>query len=197
MVDPLPLPPYKVVLLGELLVGKTSLVNRFTTNEFDPHVSNTIGAAFISRQYTSLGLGRLVELQIWDTAGQERYRLLTPMYYRNAKCALICVDLSLPQELLELARYWLDQLKLHDQCRIKLVGTKLDVAVADDTSVQEFADASELKLYPTSSKTGDGIDAVFDAVVDEIDPQFFSDWDARKQLDVSQSTATPTTSRCC
>lgn len=177
-------------------MGKTLLVNRFTTNEFDPHVSNTIGAAFISRQFTSLTLHRLVELQIWDTAGQERYRLLTPMYYRNAKCALICVDLSLPQDLLDLAGYWLEQLKLHDQCRVKLVGTKLDVAVADDTSVAEFAEKNNLKLYHTSSKTGDGIESVFDDVVDEIDPEFFSEWDSRKSLDVT-TTPNPTASRCC
>ena len=84
-------PPYKIVILGDWSVGKTSLVHRFTTNKFDEHTANAIGAAFITKEHHSNNNPeKKVKFEIWDTAGQERYRSLTPMYYRNAKTALVC-----------------------------------------------------------------------------------------------------------
>ena len=70
-------PSYKVVVLGESSVGKTSLVHRFTSNRFDTRTSNTIGAAFTTKVYSTPDKpDRKINLEIWDTAGQERYRSL-------------------------------------------------------------------------------------------------------------------------
>ena len=65
-------PSVKLVLLGDSSVGKTLLAHRFSTDKFDPHTANTIGAAYITKDFTSKD--RSVKFEIWDTAGQERYR---------------------------------------------------------------------------------------------------------------------------
>lgn len=125
-----------MVLLGDSSVGKTSLVHRFTSGSFNPHSANTIGAAFISKEYTHKN--RTVKFEIWDTAGQERYKSLTPMYYRNALVALVCFDLSLPESSFERAKYWIDQLLTMgpSDIRIFVVGNKLDMIRNAEANVE-------------------------------------------------------------
>ena len=120
------MPTLKLVLLGDSSVGKSSLVNRFALDSFDAHLPNTIGAAFISKEHTSNG--RTAKFEIWDTAGQERYQSLTPMYYRNAKVALVCFDLS-AKTLFSRAKFWAGQLRVlgPQDILVFVVGTKNDL----------------------------------------------------------------------
>lgn len=96
---------YKLVLLGESAVGKSSLVLRFVKNSFSEHQESTIGgilypliiqficlAAFLTQ--TLQCEGDTLKFEIWDTAGQERYNSLAPMYYRGAHAALVVYDVS-------------------------------------------------------------------------------------------------------
>ena len=83
---------YKLVLLGESAVGKSSLVLRFCRNTFSSNLESTIGAAFLT-QTISLSQD-LMKFEIWDTAGQERYHSLAPMYYRGAHAAVVVYDLT-------------------------------------------------------------------------------------------------------
>ncbi|CAI5757900.1 unnamed protein product [Candida verbasci] len=188
----LPPPTYKVVVLGESSVGKSSIVKRFTNNTFDIHTSNTIGAAFITKEYISKSNpNRSIKYEIWDTAGQERYRSLTPMYYRNSKVVLICFDLNNFEYTLNTAKYWLQQLKLNrnnddnDRIEIRLIGTKLDLIddknLEIDKKINEFIKDEELednqynikKFHKTSSKDNVGINELFDDILDDIDEEFF------------------------
>lgn len=74
---------FKLVLLGEAAVGKSSLVLRFVKGHFTEFQESTIGAAFMTQ---TLALDdTTVKFEIWDTAGQERYHSLAPMYYRGAQ----------------------------------------------------------------------------------------------------------------
>ncbi|KAL8819434.1 MAG: hypothetical protein Q9223_002117 [Gallowayella weberi] len=84
---------FKLVLLGESAVGKSSLVLRFVKDQFDDYRESTIGAAFLT-QTISLDDTTTVKFEIWDTAGQERYKSLAPMYYRNANCAVVVYDIT-------------------------------------------------------------------------------------------------------
>ncbi|KAL8934900.1 MAG: hypothetical protein Q9216_005673, partial [Gyalolechia sp. 2 TL-2023] len=84
---------FKLVLLGESAVGKSSLVLRFVKDQFDDYRESTIGAAFLT-QTISLDDSTTVKFEIWDTAGQERYKSLAPMYYRNANCAVVVYDIT-------------------------------------------------------------------------------------------------------
>lgn len=158
-------------------MGKTSLVHRFTADSFDPHLTNTIGAAFISKEYKSPNApaSRTIKFEIWDTAGQERYKSLTPMYYRNAKTALVCFDRSSPESF-ERAKYWVDQLAVLGPAdiNIKVVGNKSDLAKDDiDVQITEFCLERSLAIFSTSARLGDGVAELFAKIADEIDQDFF------------------------
>ncbi|THU74734.1 hypothetical protein C4D60_Mb04t36530 [Musa balbisiana] len=81
----------KLVLLGDMGTGKSSLVLRFVKGQFLEFQESTIGAAFFSQ--TLAVSDATVKLEIWDTAGQERYHSLAPMYYRGAAAAIIVYDI--------------------------------------------------------------------------------------------------------
>ena len=84
----------KLVLLGPPDAGKSSIAIRYTKGLFRDSSAPTIGASFFQK---GLQLhGAKIRLSIWDTAGQERFRAMGPMYYRNAKAAVIVVDISNP-----------------------------------------------------------------------------------------------------
>ena len=98
----------KIVLLGETGVGKTSIVNVVHGGEFIPEQTSTIGACF---QIHKIKIGdQLVNLHLWDTAGRERFRALTPMYYRDAQCALLVYAIN-NSESFETIRQWYGGLK--------------------------------------------------------------------------------------
>lgn len=162
--------PYKVVLLGDSSVGKTSLVYRFTSDAFNPHLANTIGAAFISKEYTHNE--RTVKFEIWDTAGQERYKSLTPMYYRNALVALVCFDLTAPETSFERCQYWIEQLLTlgSEDILIRVVGNKADLVnnSLDLLLIEEYCSEKRLTLTRASAKLGAGVRELFDSVVDAI-----------------------------
>ena len=80
------------VVPGEAAVGKSSLVLRFTSNEFQENKEPTIGAAFLA-QKCEVG-DRTIKFEVWDTAGQERFHSLAPMYYRNAQAAIVVYDIT-------------------------------------------------------------------------------------------------------
>lgn len=208
-------PPYKIVLLGDSSVGKTSLVHRFTTNRFDTHTPNTIGAAFITNEFSPHeNHERKVKLEIWDTAGQERYRSLTPMYYRNARVALVCFDLSKFESTFNTAKYWIQQLELNnssdsrEKIEIRLVGTKRDlVSTIDDATKDQVnklitEQSNVVKFHETSSKEGTGIESLFEAIVTNIEETFFTQYyeqnrDTSDQIGNMLRTRQTSNSYCC
>lgn len=199
---------YKIVLLGDSSVGKTSLVHRFANNTFNQNTSNTIGAAFITKNVPlSSGPDRHVKLEIWDTAGQERYRSLTPMYYRSARTALICFDLSDIASSFERVRYWVEQMELNasdsTDKRVIIVGNKNDMYDGNNPGeldeIEAYCTDHSLELLRTSAKDGDGVDKLFTFIVDNIDKSFFKD-DAHENSNRTQRIVLSNSSRhnkCC
>ncbi|CAL4155149.1 unnamed protein product, partial [Meganyctiphanes norvegica] len=82
----------KVVMLGNTACGKTSLVERYIYKRFNNNYQATIGAAFGARKVSLEG--RQLCLGVWDTAGSERYQAMSRIYYRDAKAAIICYDIT-------------------------------------------------------------------------------------------------------
>ena len=161
-------PEYKVIIVGDSSVGKSSIVNRYHRNSFCSEYQSTVGASFVTRTIQTQS-GK-VNINIWDTAGQEKYRSLVPMYSRNASSAIIVFDLSLPNGF-ESVKDWYSSVKtsVPEECKIVVACNKSDLPIAIETD-KAFAWVNENKLQMTfvSAKTGDGIEQLFQAVVEMI-----------------------------
>ncbi|KAH8118546.1 P-loop containing nucleoside triphosphate hydrolase protein [Phellopilus nigrolimitatus] len=117
----------KIVVMGNTGVGKTSLLQRYTQNKFDPkNTTSTTGAFFVTKKVYVDGLK--VRLQLWDTAGQERFRSMAPMYYRGANAALLLYDIT-NSATFDDVRGWLEELKKNcsSDLIIYIVGSKADL----------------------------------------------------------------------
>lgn len=99
---------FKIVLIGDSAVGKSTLLARFARDEFYPNSKSTIGVEFQSQKMEING--KEVKAQIWDTAGQERFRAVTSAYYRGAVGALLVYDVSRRQTFDSIGR-WLNELQ--------------------------------------------------------------------------------------
>ncbi|XP_030314891.1 ras-related protein Rab-24 [Calypte anna] len=163
----------KVVLLGQEGVGKSSLVERCAHGRFRPGpYQNTIGAAFVAKVLT-VG-DQTVTLGIWDTAGSERYEAMSRIYYRGARAAVVCYDLT-DSSSFQRAKFWVNELQnCEEGCRIYLCGTKSDLLEEDRRKrgvdfhdVQDYADEIKAELFETSSKTGQSVDELFQKVAED------------------------------
>jgi len=137
----------KLVLLGEAAVGKSSVVLRFVSNEFQPNKEPTIGAAFLTQKCRLED--RILRYEIWDTAGQERFHSLAPMYYRNAQAAVVVYDVTKASSL-EKAKSWVKELQrqANPNIVIALAGNKVDLVQSlapspSSSSSPEFEDEAD------------------------------------------------------
>jgi Ras-related protein Rab-6A len=117
---------YKIVFLGDLGVGKTSIINQFINNTFDATHQPTIGIDFLSK--TVYLDDRTIRLQLWDTAGQERFRALIPSYIRDCSAAVIIYDVTSVDSFGNLDK-WIDDVRKErgPDANIIMVGNKTDL----------------------------------------------------------------------
>lgn len=146
---------FKLVLLGESAVGKSSLVLRFVKCQFHEFQESTIGAAF--RTQTVCLDDTTVKFEIWDTAGQERYHSLAPMYYRGAQAAIVVYDVT-NADTFARAKNWVKELfrQASPNIIIALAGNKADLAKKRQVQfedAQAYADDNGLLFMETSAKT--------------------------------------------
>jgi Ras-related protein Rab-1A len=155
---------FKLLIIGDSGVGKSSLMQRFADDAFQESYIATIGVDFKVRQI-DVGDGRQAKLQVWDTAGQERFRTITSSYYRGAQGIIIAYDVTdkdsfqnVKQWLVEIDRYAADGV-----CKL-LVATKTDLATKRQVTVaegRELAESFGLKIVETSAKRGVAVDQCF------------------------------------
>ncbi|KAF9950230.1 GTP-binding protein of the rab/ypt [Mortierella alpina] len=158
---------FKLVLLGESAVGKSSLVLRFVKDQFDDYRESTIGAAFLT-QTICLDDATTVKFEIWDTAGQERYKSLAPMYYRNANCAVVVYDITQVSSL-DKAKAWVKELQRQADPNIviALAGNKSDLSArraVETEEAQAYADEAGLLFFETSAKTATNVNELFTSI---------------------------------
>ncbi|XP_027772217.1 ras-related protein RABC1 isoform X2 [Solanum pennellii] len=117
---------FKLLLIGDSGVGKSSLLLSFTSDAFED-LSPTIGVDFKVKHVT-LG-GKKLKLAIWDTAGQERFRTLTSSYYRGAQGIIMVYDVTRRDTFTNLSDIWAKEIDLYStnqECIKMLVGNKVD-----------------------------------------------------------------------
>lgn len=156
----------KVVLLGESGVGKTSIINRFINDTFDPNSLTSLGASFISKPLHIIDKKKSLKLDIWDTAGQEKYRSLTKFFYKDAAIAILVYDITNQSSFTELSEYWTQQLMEcgSENLIIGIAGNKCDMVNEErvnESEVKELAMKIGATFQLTSAKTNIGIDTLF------------------------------------
>jgi small GTP-binding protein len=163
---------FKVLLLGDMGVGKSSLLMRLTDNTFSETHTSTVGVDFRSKNLKVDSQN--VNLQIWDTAGQERYRSITTAYYRGAHGVLLIFDITLRSSFQNLQKWLSDVHKhSHDKTQIILVGNKKDLAsmrCVTSEEAQSFAKELGLSYVELSAKSESAKDvqAVFEEIARKI-----------------------------
>lgn len=158
---------YKIIILGESYVGKTSIVQRYINDIFDDDLLATIGIDLM-RKTIQLNDDQ-VDLDIWDTAGQERFYSITKSYYRNAHGILLVFDLS-DEKTFTCIDQWLEGIKLEvsENVPIFLIGNKLDrIDNLNLELYQNRANRDNLTFFAVSAKSGQKIDEVFYKMAEE------------------------------
>uniref|UniRef100_A0A7R9V342 Uncharacterized protein n=1 Tax=Chlamydomonas euryale TaxID=1486919 RepID=A0A7R9V342_9CHLO len=151
----------KLVLLGEMGSGKSSLVLRYVKGQFFDYQASTVGAAFLTKTLPELN----VKFEIWDTAGQERYHSLAPMYYRGAAAAIIVYDITSVDSLTR-AKSWVKELQRQGNPNMimALAGNKADLEeqrAVPTEDAQAYATENGLHFLETSAKTAANVNDLF------------------------------------
>lgn len=155
----------KIVLIGEASTGKTSLVNRFIHDKFSSNSEATIGAIFINKTITVDD--QEIRLEIWDTGGSEKYRSLAPMYFRDARAAIIVFDITNKNSFTS-SIDWIEEFREKSQPSSIIVAAanKMDLEEKRQVSKEEATDFSFQNglefIKDTSALTGQGVRELFE-----------------------------------
>lgn len=164
----------KVLMVGDSGVGKTSLLLRYASNDFNESYITTIGIDFKTK-FLDVGDKR-VKLQIWDTAGQERFRTITTSYFRGAQGILLCYDV-VDRNSFNSIGSWLEQINNHadQQVVVIIVGNKcemVDEREVTEEQGQALADQHEYTFIECSARDNVNVVAAFEAIAHEIVEQW-------------------------
>lgn len=188
---------FKLVLIGDCSVGKSSILCRFSDSRFLPNYNPTIGVDFSSRiiEYTN---STKVKLLIWDTAGQERFRSITKNYYRDANAHLLVFDLS-DSGSFESLKYWIKEIKEYtDTPDIFLIGTKKDLTrdiLINSFLIKKFIEENNIiNYFEVSSKNNSNIDNMFHEIGSHLTNKKIKDTETNK---VNINSVPVVNNKCC
>nr|ABR27886.1 Ras-related small GTPase [Triatoma infestans] len=154
---------FKVVLLGEGCVGKTSVVLRYVEDKFNEKHLTTLQATFLNKKL-NIG-GKRINLAIWDTAGQERFHALGPIYYRMSNGAVLVYDIT-DEDSFQKVKNWVKELKkmLGSEICLTIAGNKIDLQKERNVPVEtaeNYAASVGAVHFHTSAKQNTGIEEMF------------------------------------
>ena len=152
---------YKVVLLGSVYVGKSSITRKLIYDRFDHHSSSTIGCCYFKKHI--IINNQDIILNIYDTAGSQRFNALLPMYTKNAHVILFIYDVT-SIESFNRVKVLLKECK--DEAILFLVGNKLDLInrVILYEEGKDYAEKNNMTFYECSAYNGEGIMEMFNDI---------------------------------
>lgn len=164
----MPLAELKIVMVGSVGVGKTSVACRYVKETFRDLLNSTIGASYLWRRDTVDG--QEVKLSIWDTCGMEAFHSLVPVYFRDSDGVVLVVDASSDAATsVAEATMWLEKVRRHApaSANVIVVANKSDHPGCSADVVRAasgFAVSNGLQFATVSAKTGEGVREAFCAV---------------------------------
>jgi Ras-related protein Rab-23 len=165
---------FKIAVVGDGGVGKTSLIKRYTKGSFESDYIKTIGAQF--SKYEKELEGDKIRLLFWDIAGQNELNFLRPSFFRDSNAVIIVYSL----EENELGRDSFNHISDWDQeieqycgdIPVVIFANKFDLLDSnnfDDSKIQNLINKHEcLKFFKTSAKTGEGVIKAFDFIIENL-----------------------------
>lgn len=157
---------YKIVILGDQQVGKTSILSRYKYETIEEGYAPTVGIDFLTKNV--FFEDKTVRLIMWDTAGQERFKSLIPSYLKNAHSIILTYDITSKSSFNSLS-HWLKDIKDHIQDNVFIIvaGNKLDLVIKRQVSkadAEKFCEMNSLGYVETSAASGEGIKKLFDVI---------------------------------
>lgn len=163
---------FRLILIGDSTVGKSSLLKYFTEGKFAEIIDPTVGVDFYAK-IVQLRPDLRVKLQLWDTAGQEKFRSITRCYYRNSVGVFLVYDIT-RRESFEHVTDWMQEAASNvgaQPCIFQLIGHKADLEAERQVLYEEgeyFAKHHQTKFMETSARSGRNVEEAFLMMVREI-----------------------------
>ncbi len=165
---------FKIVILGDAAVGKTSLINQYIEQSFEEDYKPTLGANIIRKDVFIDEINASVRLIMWDLAGQEKYNVIRSMYFQGCVGALLVYDVTRHNTFETINSKWLKDFKKYVKKEgiYILIGNKIDlkdqkgVSTEDGESFSKEINASD--FIETSAKYGENVEKAFTNLVYQI-----------------------------
>lgn len=183
---------FKLLIIGNSSVGKTSFLFRYSDDTFTSSFVSTVGIDF--KVKTVFQQKKRIKLQIWDTAGQERYRTITTAYYRGAMGFILMYDIT-NDDSFNSVQDWCTQVKTFswDNAQVVLVGNKFDLEAERVVSTERgrrLAGQLGLEFFESSAKENINVELVFERLVDLILERMSKSLDVNQGLSPAPQTTT-------
>ena len=167
---------FKLILIGNSGVGKSSILQRYIQKIFNDSYSSTIGVDFFMK---SLTIGdKSIKLQLWDTAGTEKFRSITTGYYRGADAAFVVFDLSSKYSYNSLNEWIESYYKFSNpdvEKNVILIGNKCDLVDKREVTneeIENFIKNNNINYFEASAKEGKNIDEAFLFIAEKLVKQY-------------------------
>ena len=161
---------FKVVLVGNSGVGKSSIITRYIENKFCANYFSNVTMGIFYKDIT-MDNGTVINLHIWDSSGKERYRTINKLEYQDSQCVIFVYDISNLQSFQSISDFWYKEIikTVQEDTLLYVVGNKSDLCEeqdVEDTLRDKFLKEKGLKFKEVSACSGSNIKNLFEEIAE-------------------------------